>query len=401
MSNSQVSLNSASVVDLLSNNGKREVVVVKVGTSTIMRGEEEEGDIALSTLALLIDTLVALRHAGFHVVLVTSGAVGLGCKRLELKRRPESLSARQALAAVGQSSLMRIYEGLFGYVNQHVAQVLLARGDIAKRHQYFNAKSTFLELFRLGVVPIVNENDTIAIEELRFGDNDRLSAMVAGLLDAKWLFLLTDVDQLYSADPRVDSSAVPIDIVKDIDSLAIHTGSGTKGGTQWGTGGMHSKIIAARLATSSGVTVCIMNGRKPENMLNFVVSIGQKGIGTIFLPQEKIIRGGRKRWIAHGLKPSGTIYIDEGAEKAIQNKKSLFAAGIRRVEGYFDSDSAVRICNLSGQEVARGLVNYSSDEIDKLKGLHSEMQTEYLGYDGPAEIVHRQNLVDKPSGCNE
>eukprot|EP00871_Galdieria_phlegrea_P000854 jgi/Galph1/176/GphlegSOOS_G4965.1 len=400
-SGSHVELNIPQVADPLANNGRGEVIVVKVGTSTIMRGDEEEGDIALSTLALLVDTLVALRHAGFHVVLVTSGAVGLGCKRLGVKKRPESLAGKQALAAIGQSSLMRTYEDLFGYVNQNVAQILLARGDISKRHQYFNARSTLEELFRLGVIPIVNENDTIATEELRFGDNDRLSAMVAGLLDAKWLFLLTDVDQMYSADPRIDPTAVPIDVVKDIESLIVNTEDDGKGGSGWGTGGMRTKILAARLATASDVTVCIMNGKKPENMLNFVLPQRQKGVGTVFLPQKKVIKGGRKRWIAHGLKPSGTIFIDAGAERAIHNKKSLFAAGVKRVEGEFDSDCAVRICNLQNEEVARGLVNYSSEEINKVKGLHSDLLPEHLGYEGPAEIIHRHNLVDVPSGCND
>ncbi|KAK4523199.1 hypothetical protein GAYE_PCTG44G1091 [Galdieria yellowstonensis] len=400
-SSSHVDLNPPVVADPTANNGKGEVIVVKVGTSTIMRGEEEEGDIALSTLALLVDTLVALRKAGFHVVLVTSGAVGLGCKRLGLKKKPESLAGRQAMAAIGQSSLMRTYEELFGYANQHVAQILLARGDVAKSHQYFNARNTLFELLRLGVIPIVNENDTIATEELRFGDNDRLSAMVAGLLDAKWLFLLTDVDQMYTADPRTDPSAAPIDVVEDIESLMVNTGGDGKGGTQWGTGGMGTKVTAARLATAAEVTVCIMNGAKPENILNFVLPNKVKAIGTVFLPQKKVIRGGRKRWIAHGLKPSGTIYVDDGAEKAILRKKSLFAAGITKVEGDFDAEACVHVCNSRGEEIARGLVNYSSDEIEKVRGLHSEILLEVLGYEGPEEIIHRHNLVDVPSGCND
>eukprot|EP00871_Galdieria_phlegrea_P006047 jgi/Galph1/92/GphlegSOOS_G4834.1 len=401
-SSSHVDLNPPVVADHTANNGQGEVIVVKVGTSTIMRGDEEEGDIALSTLALLVDTLVALRKAGFHVVLVTSGAVGLGCKRLGLKKRPESLAGRQAMAAIGQSSLMRTYEELFGYANQHVAQqILLARGDIAKSHQYFNARNTLFELFRMGVIPIVNENDTIATEELRFGDNDRLSAMVAGLLDAKWLFLLTDVDQMYTSDPRTDSSATPIDVVEDIESLIVNTGSDGKGGTQWGTGGMGTKITAARLATAAEVTVCIMNGAQPENILNFVLPNRDKAIGTVFLPQKKVIRGGRKRWIAHGLKPCGTIYVDDGAERAILRKKSLFAAGITKIEGEFDAEACVHVCNSREEEIARGLVNYSHEEIDKVKGLHSDVISEIIGYEGPEEIIHRHNLVDVPSGCND
>jgi glutamate 5-kinase len=404
-------------------------VVIKIGTSTIMRydSEGEAGELALSTLGKLVDSIVALRRLNHNVVLVTSGAVGVGCRELGLRKRPDSLRTKQAMAAIGQCKLMRVYDDLFRFSGQTIAQILLTRENLSQKHQYFNARNTMRELLRLGVVPIVNENDTVATEELRFGDNDRLSSLVAGMVEAKWLFLLTDVDKLYTADPRCNPSAEPIDLVHDMEQLHIRLSANEdaqssgrehlsesdsqsiarakrhelnanvpRGGTQWGSGGMATKIVAAQLATAAGVNVCIMHGRRPEGILERVLDKkGSSRIGTVFLASREPIRGGRKRWIAHGLAPKGKLYVDEGACRAVARHNSLFAVGIREIEGDFEADTAVSVVRQNdGLEVGRGLTNYSADELRRVIGLHSKEMRRVLGYPGPDEVIHRDNLVD-------
>ncbi|MDJ0662214.1 MAG: glutamate 5-kinase [Crocosphaera sp.] len=364
-----------------------QTIVVKIGTSSL--AQPETGKLALSTIAALVETLTELRQLGYHIVLVSSGAVGVGCSRLKLTERPKKIAVKQAIAAVGQGRLIRVYDDLFTSLNQPIAQVLLTRRELMERSCYVNAKNTFDALFELGVIPIVNENDTVAVEELKFGDNDTLSALVASLINANWLFILTDVDQLYSADPRIVADAKPIKVVNslELDQLQIQVGSK---GSQWGTGGMLTKLTAARLATSAGVTTIITHGKKPQNLLKI---INGEEIGTKFEAQLKNDNA-RKRWIAYGLLPSGKLYLDQGAVKAISQKgKSLLAAGIIKVEGDFYSADAVQLCDQNGQEIARGIVNYSQEEIDKIKGNHSDKIPEILGYDGGETIVHRDNLV--------
>ncbi|MGB5593256.1 MAG: glutamate 5-kinase [Crocosphaera sp.] len=365
----------------------QQTIVVKIGTSSL--AQPETGKLALSTIASLVETLTQLRELGYHVVLVSSGAVGVGCSRLKLTEKPKKIAIKQAIAAVGQGRLIRVYDDLFTSLNQPIAQVLLTRRELMERSCYVNAKNTFNALFELGVVPIVNENDTVAIEELKFGDNDTLSALVASLINADWLFILTDVDCLYSADPRLFSDAKPITIVNssELDKLQVQAGSK---GSSWGTGGMLTKLTAARLATGAGVTTVITHGKQPENLLKI---ISGEAIGTKFEAQLKNDNA-RKRWIAYGLLPTGKLYLDAGAVRAISQKgKSLLAAGIIKVEGNFDSAEAVQLCNETGQEIARGIVNYSRDEIDKIKGNHSDKIPDILGYNGAETIIHRDNLV--------
>ncbi|HTL88631.1 MAG TPA: glutamate 5-kinase, partial [Leptolyngbya sp.] len=243
-----------------------QTVVVKIGTSSLT--QPDSAKLALSTIAALVEVLSQLRQQGHRVVLVSSGAVGVGCARLGLVERPRSIALKQAVAAVGQGRLMRIYDDFFTALQQPIAQVLLTRGDLVQRNRYINVLRTFQELLNLGVIPIVNENDTVSVDELKFGDNDTLSALVASVVDANWLFLLTDVDRLYSADPRHNPNAQPITIVKHIDELSeVQTGSS---GTQWGTGGMVTKIQAARIATGAGVRTVITQGRSPQNLLKIL-----------------------------------------------------------------------------------------------------------------------------------
>lgn len=285
---------------------------------------------------------------------------------------------------------MRIYDDFFTSLQQPIAQVLLTRRDLMQRSCYVNAYNTFEALLELDVIPIVNENDTVAIEELKFGDNDTLSALVASLIEADWLFLLTDVDRLYSADPKVVPDARPITSVNnsDLSNLQIKAGSGSK----WGTGGMVTKITAARIATSSGVKTVITNGKHPENIEKI---LNGEAIGTHFEAQPRTDKA-RKRWIVHGLIPTGKLYLDAGAITAIcQGGKSLLAAGIIRIEGNFSAADAVQLCDARGEEIARGIVNYSSAEIEQIKGQHSEKIPLLLGYAGAETVVHRNNLVVK------
>lgn len=365
-----------------------QTLVVKIGTSSLT--SPQTGNLALSTIAALVETLVSLQNAGHQVILVSSGAVGVGCARLGLTERPRNIALKQAVAAVGQGRLMRIYDDLFTSLQQPIAQVLLTRIDLVDRNRYVNAYNTFRELLRLGVIPIVNENDTVAVDELKFGDNDTLSALVASLVEADWLFLLTDVDRLYSADPNRDPDAQPIDRVVHLDELErlqVQTGNSQSG---WGTGGMQTKITAARIATESGVRTAIMAGRHPTNIEKILQG---EAIGTIFEPQP-IADTARKRWIAHGLIATGKIYIDDGAVNAIcQAGKSLLAAGVVNIEGEFQNADSVQVCNVQGREIARGIVNYSSTELQKIRGCKSEEIRTLLG-DGVAEtVIHRDNLV--------
>ncbi len=360
-------------------------IVIKIGTSSLT--QPDTGNLALSTIAGLVEVTSTLRQQGYAVILVSSGAVGVGCGRLGLKERPQSLALKQAVAAVGQGRLMRIYDDMFSFVQQPIAQVLLTRGDLIERSRYVNVFRTFDALLKLDVVPIVNENDTVAVEELKFGDNDTLSARVASLVDADWLFLMTDVDQLYSADPRQDPTAKAIDRVENIDQLQADVASA---GTQWGTGGMITKITAARIATAAGVRTVIANGRNAPNILAL---LNGNGIGTIFAPQPRPFNA-RQRWLAHGVVPTGLLYLDDGAVRAVcDGGKSLLPAGILHIEGDFDSQDAVKLCDRQGREIARGLVNYSSTELNRIRGQRTAAIPTILGYVGTETIVHRDNLV--------
>ena len=365
---------------------KPQTIVVKIGTSSLTH---TTGKIAIATIASLVETLSYLRSEGHRIVLVSSGAVGVGCARLNLAERPRKMALKQAVAAVGQGRLMRIYDDLFSTLQQAIAQILLTRRELMERNTYVNAYNTFQELLDLGVIPIVNENDTIAVDELKFGDNDTLSALVASLVQADWLFLLTDVDRMYSADPKTVADAQPIKLVRssELDRLEIDAGSS---GSAWGTGGMATKLAAARIATSTGVRTAIAQGKQPENIIKILQG---EDLGTQFEPQPQT-ENARKRWINYGLIPMGKLYLDRGAAKAVSEEgTSLLPAGIIGVEGDFFASDAVQLCDRAGVEIARGLVNYNSNEIQRIKGHQSSKIAEILGYDGTDTVVHRNNLV--------
>lgn len=364
-----------------------QTLVIKIGTSSLT--DPQTGQVALSTMAALAETLTRLRASGYRVVLVSSGAVGIGCVRLNLKTRPKKMAMKQAIAAVGQGRLIRVYDDLFTTLGQPIAQVLLTRRELMERSCYVNVYNTFQALLELGVIPVVNENDTVAVDELKFGDNDTLSALVASLIEADWLFLLTDVDRLYSADPRTVPDAKPIMLVNTSEFARLEVKAGG-GGSGWGTGGMATKLAAARLATNSGVRTAIAHGKTPNNIEKILQG---ELIGTQFEPQPKADNA-RKRWIAHGVLPMGKLYLDEGAVRAIcQGGKSLLAAGIVKVEGDFGTSEAVQICDREGKEIARGIVNYNRIEIEQIKGHHSDNIPSLLGYVGAETVVHRDNLV--------
>jgi glutamate 5-kinase len=361
-------------------------VVVKIGTSSLT--ENKSLNLRLSVLGTLVEVLTQLRRSGYRVVLVSSGAVGIGCIRLGLTQRPTLIAAKQAIAAVGQGRLMRLYDDFFSALDQPIAQVLLTRSDLIDRVRYVNAYHTFTELLDMGVIPVVNENDTVATEELRFGDNDTLSALVASMIQAQWLILMTDVDKLYSADPNQDPTAEPIDrVVKGTPLLVQAT---TQGRSGWGTGGMATKITAAQIATSAGVTVVITSGKHPQNLPAILAG---DPIGTRFDPDPQPISA-RKRWIAYSLIPEGSLTLDDGAVRAVcEQGCSLLPSGIIKVEGIFEAGVAVRLCDQQGKEIARGLVNYPSVEIEQLQGKKTSEIELIVGYQGSDTIVHRDNLT--------
>jgi len=359
--------------------------VIKVGTSLL------RGDANRSTAAVIADMAASLsrqQRRGEHIALVTSGAVGLGCELLKIEKRPTELAALQAAAAVGQGRLMALYQDAFAIRGLAVAQVLLTRGDLASRRRYQRACRTLEQLLQWGVVPIINENDTLATDELRFGDNDTLSALVAVAIGAEELVLLTDVDSLYSGDPRTDAQASPIAEVRDLAELE-RLSSVASGGGQWGTGGMTTKLTAARIATSSGIRVRLADGRDPKVLEALLAG---ETVGTVFHPSPTPLTD-RKGWLAHALLPKGSLQIDQGAERALLERgASLLAVGIQSVEGLFERGEAVRVLASDGRELARGLSRLSSEELAKIIGLGTGEVRRRLGDVGDA-VIHRDQLV--------
>ncbi len=332
--------------------------VIKIGTS-LLRGSKEKSDIQIinSYSNYLAETI----KKGEKIVLVTSGAVGLGSIKLGLKQRPIDVVSLQATAAIGQGHLMSLYQSAMKLHGITVAQILLTRSDLKSKKGYDNASNTLLKLLEWGVMPIVNENDTVSKEELCFGDNDTLSALVASAINADQLILLTDIDRLYSSDPKKDSTAYPIAEVHYPDGLTTLEAQATnsKGGT-WGTGGITTKLSAARIATDSGITVQLADGRDPRVLYELLN--GSK-IGTVFHPSPTPIRS-RKSWLAHALKPLGDLHIDEGACFALQHKgASLLLVGVKSIHGEFRANQPVRLLNPDGNELARGLCSLSSSEL--------------------------------------
>ncbi|KAI1180004.1 glutamate 5-kinase [Nemania sp. FL0916] len=358
---------------------KQPTVVIKLGTSSIV--DEKTHEPLLSILSLIVETAVKLRKNGHKVVIVSSGAIGVGLRRMDVDKRPKHLSKLQALAAIGQCRLISLWDSLFAHLQQPISQILLTRNDIADRSRYLNAQNTMAELLDMGVIPIVNENDTLAVAEIKFGDNDTLSAITAAMVHADFLFLMTDVDCLYDKNPRTHPDAQPIVEVEDIGAIRADVSSA---GSSLGTGGMGTKIVAARLATSAGVTTIISRSSSPGNIVKIVrylqatrgikSSASQSSLSiatptteegteealsrctispapdaleepplhTRFLPLSTPIRD-RFFWLLHGIAPHGTLYIDAGAHAALSDKAGLLPVGVLDVEGNFAQQEAVRL----------------------------------------------------------
>ncbi|KUK11271.1 MAG: Glutamate 5-kinase [Clostridia bacterium 41_269] len=361
-------------------------VVVKIGTSSIT---QENGLLDMKKMEKIVNDIIAVMDRDVEVILVSSGAVGAGTGRLGLKDRPKTVPEKQAAAAVGQGVLVHSYEKLFDKYGKIVAQILLTREDIADRNRFLNARNTFITLLGYGVIPIVNENDTVAIEEIQFGDNDRLSALVACLVDADLLIILSDIDGVYTCDPKLSNEAKLISVIENLNSFEKATNFLGMPGSKFSTGGMITKFQAAKIAAQSGIPVVIANAMS-ENVLLDILE--RKSVGTLILPIGRL--HAKKRWIGFGSNICGKIYVDKGAEKAIvENGKSLLPSGIIRTDGSFVVGDVVSVVNTDGKEIARGIVNYNAAEVEMIKGRHSDEIEEILGYRVCPEVIHRDNLT--------
>ena len=363
---------------------KAKKIIIKLGSSIITNDGKGIDEAFLSNFAADISLLAKK----IQVVIVSSGAIAAGLKKLGISRRPSELSELQAAAAVGQMDLIRSFEKEFSKVSMICAQVLLTHDDLSDRKRYLNARSTLNNLLEKNVIPIINENDTVSNEEIKFGDNDNLAALTANLLEADYLILLTDQDGLYSDDPRKNSNVTFLSHISVNDKILDEVAKATTSSV--GRGGMYTKILAARRATLSGTHTIIANGKNRKvfsNLLNDSV------LGTFIQSEERQLDA-RKKWLAGQLKSKGTLIIDDGATNALVNSgKSLLSVGITDIKGKFDRGDLVQCISTSGQEVAKGLINYSSSEVGKVLGQPSDKMESLLGYVNESSVIHRNNLV--------
>lgn len=377
---------------MLNNEASREAlqkakrIVIKVGTSTITYANGKRNFSQIDRLAREISDL---QNQGKEMILVTSGAVAVGVDRMGLPGKPKTIPGKQAAAAVGQGVLMHTYEKFFADYGQIVAQVLITKTEAIDRHRYTNTRNTFMELMRQRVIPIVNENDVVALDELKIGDNDNMSALVAGIVDADLVIILSDVDGLYTANPQTHPDAVIVPEVAEITSEIEASAGGV--GSARGTGGMATKIQAAKAATSSGIHLVIASGTE-KNAITRVLQ-GEE-LGTLFVSRENRLQF-RKRWLAFGAKIAGSIVVDEGCAKAIRKAGgcSILPAGVFAVQGDFLPGSTVSVIDKDAHELARGLVHYSSAELEQIKGCNSGEIANILGHKNFDEVIHRDDLV--------
>ena len=361
-------------------------MVVKLGTSTLTGGGKK---LSAARLVDLARQITALQAGGTEVVLVSSGAIAAGREALGFPTLPKHIPAKQMLAAVGQPRLMALYEQLFAIYDARVAQVLLTRADLADRRRYLNARNTFDALLKQRVLPVVNENDTLAVEEIRFGDNDNLSAQVANLIEADLLVLLTDQDGLYTADPRSDPTA---ELIREVapepfsETLWAAAGGSTTG---LGTGGMVTKLQAADLARHGGTTVVIAQGAWPDVLMRLAAG---ESLGTRVLPVVNKLEA-RKRYILSGSRGAAELRVDAGAARALARGGSLLPAGLTQVSGTFERGDTLRVSGPDGRALAVGLSSYPSEDLEKLCGKHSNEIEGILGYTFGDEAVHRNNMV--------
>lgn len=359
-------------------------VVVKVGTSTLTKAD---GNLNVEKIKKIVFELSSLSDKGYDVVLVTSGAVGAGMGKLNLLEKPKALSEKQAVAAVGQVSLMHLYQTLFEEHSKIIGQLLLTKLDFADRKRYLIARNVCNTLLSKKIIPIINENDAVVADEIKVGDNDTISALVSGLIDADLLIILSDVEGLYNKNPQKYKDAILFETVNKIDA-EIRTMAGGEG-SKFGTGGMSTKIIAAEMATKIGTNLVIASGEDPKNISRIVE---KENIGTLFIKESKRISS-RKYWLAYGPHKKGVLLVDEGAEKAIRKGSSLLPVGVKAVEGSFDRGTVLKITNLKDELIATGISNYSSEEIDLIKGRKSETIEKILGHKYDDVIIHIDNML--------
>lgn len=359
-------------------------VVIKVGSSVLTSSR----GLDLGIINRLCDEVSMLREQGRQVVIVSSGAITSGIRKVGLSEMPKTIPQKQAAAAVGQGSLIQAYEHAFGQYNLKVAQVLLTSDDLTNRRRYLNARHTLQTLLEWGIIPVVNENDTVVVSEIKFGDNDNLSALIAQLTEADLLVALTDMDGLYDSDPREKEDAKIIPLVRRIDKK-VEGFAGDRPG-RLGTGGMLSKLMAARKVTAAGVPMIIGNGTNRYILKQIFDGVE---VGTLFLPAERRLPS-KKQWIAHTLKPHGEVILDAGAAQALKLRgKSLLSTGIIEVRGKFGVGAPVRCLSNEEEVIGIGLVNYSAEELEKIKGIRSHRIEEILGYKHSDEVIHRDNFV--------
>lgn len=335
----------------------------------------------------MVNQISKLVKSGLQIVIVSSGAIASGLKQLNLNKPPKNIPQKQAFAAIGQSYLIWTYERYFNKKNQKVAQILLTHDDLSNRQRYLNARNTMFTLLSFGVIPIINENDSVSVEEIKLGDNDTLSALVTNMIEADLLMILSDVDGLYTVNPKEGSEGMLIPTVKNI-TPEIEKLAGRKK-SEAGTGGMFTKIEAAKKAAASGAMTIIVNGSR-KNIIAKVMK-GEE-VGTIFLPESKL--KSRKYWIAFTLNPKGAVKVDNGAKKALIDRgKSLLPSGIIETKGNFKPGDSISCIDLKGKEFARGLVNFHSKDLTKIEGCHTKEIEKILGYKYYDEVIHRDNLV--------
>lgn len=363
----------------------KHTVVIKIGTNLLA---DAEAGIDVARIESLAGSVGRLRAAGKDVAIVSSGAIGAGVAALGLPRKPRSIPGKQATAAVGQPLLMEAYERAFRRLGLHVGQILLTKDDFVNRSRYLNVKNTFSVLFDHGVVPVINENDTVAVEEIKLGDNDNLAAMVANLIDAEVLVILTNTDGLYSDDPARNPGARLIPVVQSISTQIELLAK--RSGTDLGTGGMYTKVQAAKRCVSAGIPVIITNGTNPT-AIDDVFS--QSFMGTIFLPGSNTLTR-RKRWIGFVSHANGFVVVDDGAKIALTlRKKSLLPSGVVQVVGEFKQNETIAVRDKSGREFARGVSGFSATELQLVKGKRTGEIREILNRKPADEVIHKDNLV--------
>ncbi len=370
---------------------KAKRIVIKLGSAILTR----EDGLNLVAIARTCDQISRLREEKREFILVSSGAISAGMRKLAITKRPKSITEKQAVAAIGQSSLIQAWEDQFDIYRIKAAQILLTGDDLNNRRRYLNARNTFNKLLSWGVVPIVNENDTVVVEEIKFGDNDNLSALIAGMVNADLLINLTDIEGFYEKDPHEDPNASLLPVVTRIDSRIKRCAGKACGAL--GTGGMLSKIQAAQKCMAMGIPMIIAGGELRDILIK--IFAGEQ-IGTIFLPQETHYHG-KKQWLVQLSNPKGRLYLDDGAVIAIVKRgKSLLPIGITKVEGSFGVGDPVECVSTDGRSVGTGLVNYRASEIDKIKGEKSTQIEKILGFKYSDEVIHRDNFAISPEAMD-